>query len=196
MKRGSITRFRKTAALFLSVMMILGCVSCGDEKPDDNSMTRSLLDSYMSSFLNYDISGINKCCMAKLDGYGDSGEVNEGCKILTSRVVWECENISIDGNSAIAQVRLTLPGNFEAICTAALDDAIDTLDKNPEANPAATLASAVKKRASKAETVEESVEISMAKVNNKWYIVRSMGVNRILSDIRTPVRSVYMMLGY
>jgi hypothetical protein len=196
MKQGSITRFKRTAALFLSVMMTFVCASCGDSKTDDNSMTRSLLDSYMSSFLNYDINGLNKCCMARLDGYDDSEEATKGCKILTSRIVWECETISIDGNSAIAQVKITRPADFEGICTAALDEAIDNLDKNPEADPGASLTSALKKQSSGAETTEESVEISMTKVDNKWYIVKSLAMNRIISDIRTPVRSVYLLLGY
>ena len=187
---------RRAAAVFLAMMTILTFVSCDDAKPDDSSMTRDLLESYMNSVRSYNIASLNKCCMAKLDGYGDSDEVNKGCKALASRIVWECENIRIDGSSAIAQVRVTLPVNFEGICTAAFSDAAARLDDDPEENAASALLSALKKRAAKAETTEQSVEISMTKVDNKWYIVKSMGINRVISDIRTPVKSVYSILGY
>ena len=197
MKSGDILRKRAVVCMLAVLMLFsLALASCSEDKPDDSSMTRDLLNSYMNSLNSYNISGINKCCMAKLDGYDDSDEVSKGCRVFTSRVDWECENISIDGSSAIAQISLTIPGDFEEICTSALKDAVAQLEKDPKLNPASALHSALKKRAAGSATVEQSVEVSMTKVENKWYIVKSMGINRLISDIRTPVKGAYSILGY
>ena len=56
------------------------------------------------------------------------------------------------------------------------------------------LVSAIKKRAGSAKKEELTVEIHMAKVDNKWYIVKSLGVNLILSSVRTPVASVFAII--
>ena len=185
----------KAAALLVILMLTLGCAGCGEDKSDDSTMTQSLLNSYMNSLCDYNITDMNKCCMAKLDSYNDSEEAVKACRSLAGRIEWQSENISIDGNSAIAQVRLTLPADFSEICDLALSDTIKSLDAGSESDPARLLTSAIKKRAGKAETVGFSVEVSMTKVDNKWYIVKSLGVNRVLSDIRTPVASVYSMIG-
>ncbi len=186
---------KKITALIVALMMVLACAACGEDKSDDSSMTESLLESYMDSLCDYNIGGMNKCCMGKLDGFDDSPEAVKACQSLADRIEWECETISIDGNSAIAQIKITLPADFQAICSAALGDAIDTLDRKKEGSPADTLAAAIKKRAVKAKTVEISADVSMTKVNNKWYIIKSLGVNRIISDIRTATVAAFAVIG-
>ncbi len=190
---------RRTAALCLLVLMLsvqmMACASCGESKSDDSTMTESLLHSYLGSLCDYDIAGMNNCCMAKLDPSGDCEEAVRACSSLAGRIEWKVESISIHGNSAIAQVNLTLPVDFGAICELALSDLMASVDEGTEGDPAQLLASAIKKRAAKAKKDVLSAEISMAKVNNRWYIVQSLGVNRILSDIRTQVAVAYSMIG-
>ena len=137
----------------------------------------------------------NKCSMGKLDAYDDCEEAVMACGTLAGRIKWEGDNISIHGNSAIAQVKLTLPADFGEICDLALSDVMKTVDGGSERDPAELLASAIRKRAGNAGYTQLSVEVSMTKVNNKWYIVQSLGINHVISDIRTPVASAYSMIG-
>ena len=154
-------------------------------------MTEELLNSYMKGLCNYNIGAMNKCCMAKRDVYDDGESALKACKSLSSQIEWKSDNISIDGNSAIAQVSITMPLDIDSICGDALNDTVSILEGNPDDNPSDLLVSAIKKRAGRAETTVISAEIAMTKVENKWYIVKSLGVNRIVSDIRTPVVRVF-----
>ena len=185
----------RAVALLVALIMLITCAACGEDKSDDSSMTEELLNSYMNSFCDYNIAGMNKCSMAKLDTYDDGEETVKACRSLAGRIEWQCENISIDGKSAIAQIRITLPDDFNGICSAALSDAVTSLDRNVEGNPEEILSAAVKKRAEKAETTDISAEVCMTKVNNKWYIVKSLGVNRVVSDIRTSAAAVFAAIG-
>ena len=190
---------RRSAALYVAFLIwmlpVLVFVSCGESKSDDSSMTESLLHSYMECFCDYNIAGMNKYSMAKLDVYDDSKEAVRACGTLAGRIGWECGNISIHGNSAIAQVRLRLPADFKGICDLALSDLMKTVDGRSDGDPAVLLLSAIRKRAAQAEQTELSVEISMTKVNNKWYIVQSLGINHIISDLRTPVAYAFSVIG-
>ena len=161
------------------LLMAFTCSSCGNSVSSDSTMTESLLNSYMKSFCDYNIGGMNRCCMANLDTFEDSDAIVKACRSIAQRVEWENLNVSIDGNSAIAQVRIILP----------------ELDGGSDADFSASLASAIKKRAGQAPTQEMSVEIHMTKVDNKWYIVKSLGVNRMISEIRTSVVAVFSIIG-
>jgi hypothetical protein len=184
-----------SAAFLMLLLPVLACTSCGESKSDDSSLTESLLHSYMECFCDYNIAGMNKCSMGKLDSYDDCEQAVRACGMLAGRIKWEGDNIGIHGNSAIAQVKLTLPADFREICDLALSDVMKDVDGGSDGDPAEMLASAIKKRAGKAETAELSVEVSMTKVNNKWYIVQSLGINHVLSDIRTSVACAYSMIG-
>ena len=184
-----------TAAFLMMLLPMLACSSCGESKSDDSSLTESLLHTYMECFCDYNIAGMNKCSMGKLDAYDDCEEAVMACGTLAGRIKWEGDNISIHGNSAIAQVKLTLPADFGEICDLALSDVMKTVDGGSERDPAELLASAIRKRAGNAGYTQLSVEVSMTKVNNKWYIVQSLGINHVISDIRTPVASAYSMIG-
>ncbi len=184
----------RAMSLIMSLTMALFCVSCGESKSDDSTMTESLLNSYMKALCDYNIGAMNKCCMAKHDLYDDGEAALKSCVSIASRIEWKCDNISIDGSSAIAQVIITMPNDIESICSAALGDTVTILDGGSEDDPAGLLASAIKKRVQKAESVTVSAEVAMTKVDNKWYIVNSLGVNRILSDVRTPVASVFSII--
>ena len=83
---------------------------------------------------------------------------------------------------------------MEAICGSALNDAVAKLDGGSDDSWTDLLVSAIRKRAGKAKTEEISVEIHMTKVDNKWYIVKSLGVNHIVSDIRTSVAAVVSII--
>lgn len=184
---------RVFSGLFV-IMLIMFCSACGDNKSNDTSMTDSIVDAYMNEFCNYHISGMNQYCMADIDPYDDSESAVKACRALAERIVWEKINISVDGNSAIAQLRLTVPSDMEAICGSALNDAVAKLDGGSDDSWTDLLVSAIRKRAGKAKTEEISVEIHMTKVDNKWYIVKSLGVNHIVSDIRTSVAAVVSII--
>ena len=186
--------YSRVFCVVVVLLMTVTCSSCGESVSSDSSMTQSLIDSYMNSFCDYNISGMNKCCMANRDPYGDSEAAVKACRSLAQRIKWEKLNISIDGNSAIAQIRILFPEDMEEICRLALNDTIKALDSGSDDNCSELLVSMIKKRAVKAKKQELSVEIHMTKVDNKWYIVKSLGVNRILSEIRTSVAAVYSMI--
>ena len=132
--------------------------------------------------------------MVNLDPYNDSDAEVKACRAIAERVDWESLPISIDGNSAIAQLKLTVPADVETVCGAALNDTVKALDGGSDDNYADLLIAAIKKRAGNAKTVTLSVEIHMTKVDNKWYIVKSLGVNRFLSEIRTSVTAVFSLI--
>ncbi len=185
----------RVVSLIVALLMMVALPACQEDRSDDSTLTQSLLNSYMKALCDYNISSMNKCCMAKREPFDDSEAEEKSCRSIASLIEWESENISIDGNSAIAQVRITLPEDIESICSAALGDTVKSLDEGSEEDCAQLLASAIRKRAGKAKTVTLSAEISMTKVDNKWYIVKSFGVNSILSDIRTPVAAVFSLIG-
>lgn len=187
----SDARTARVISLIMALTVFFFCSSCGESKSDDSSMTEELLNSYMKGLCNYNIGAMNKCCMAKRDVYDDGEAALKACKSLSSQIEWKSDNISIDGNSAIAQVSITMPVDIDSICGDALNDTVSILEGNPDDNPSDLLVSAIKKRAGRAETTVISAEIAMTKVENKWYIVKSLGVNRIVSDIRTPVVRVF-----
>lgn len=184
-----------TVLLALLTVQTAALSACGESKSDDSALTGKLIDSYMESLRDYNFAGMNQCCMANIDSYTDCEEAVRACQSLAGRIEWRTENISIHGNSAIAQVELTLPADFGEICDLALGDLMKSIDAGSEGNPAELLASAIRKRAAKAESTQLSVEISMTKVGNRWYIVQSIGANRVLSDIRTPVAYAYSVIG-
>ena len=195
--RGAKNRRRILSGVFsvvFAMLMTIACSSCGDNKSNDITMTEKLLDSYMNAFCEYNISGMNKCCMVNRDQFDDSDAEVKACRTLAERIEWESLNISVDGNSAIAQLRLTVPADIDVICGSALNDAMKILDGGSNDNYSDRLTSAIKKRAGNAKTQALSVEIHMTKVNNKWYIVKSLGVNRILSEIRTSVVAVFSII--
>ena len=185
---------KRIVSLVMAVILTLFCTACGESKSDDSAMTEELLNSYMKALCNYNIGAMNKCCMAKREAFDDGDEAIKACRHIASLIEWKNDNISIDGNSAIAQVSITMTDEIEAVCVAALDDTVRILDEGAEDNPGDLLASAIKKRAAKAKTVTVSAEIAMTKVDNKWYIVKSLGVNRIISNIRTPVIAAFSLI--
>lgn len=187
-------RVRTVSALFIALIMLF-CVSCGESGSDDSAMTKALLDSYMTALCDYDLSGMNQCCMAGLEPYGDGEAAVKSCRSIAGRMDWESESIVISGSSATARLRMTAPADIPGICASALDDAVKSLDEDPDADPAELLASGIRKRAGKADVTAFSAEVTMAKVGNQWFIVRSPDVNRLLSEIRTPVAAAFAILG-
>lgn len=186
---------RQWVALLTALTVMLLAVSCGKKQSTDQTMTEALITDYMNGLCKYDIAAMNKTCLSKLDAYGDSKDVNAACRLLTSKIKWQCDAVSINGNSAIAQVTVTLPTDFDGICRDALGDALLKLEQGSEKTPAELLRDAMGSRVEKAEVTDISVEISMNKIDNKWYIVQSNRVGGIISDVRTPVAAVYSMIG-
>lgn len=182
-------------ALLAALCMIFVTASCSDNTVDDKDLTESLVKSYMESFCSYDISNMNKNSLSKWETYPDGDEVVTSCKLLASKIKWSVESINVSGNSAIAQVSVTLPADWNSICQAALDDAMMQLEQDSDRLPAEVIHSAIKNYANKADKTAMTVEITMSKVNNKWYITKSQDVNEILSEIRTSVAAVYSVIG-
>ena len=184
----------RAIALLMTLFAALFSVSCGEKKSEDEAMTEALIRSYMDSLCDYNISGMNKCCMGGVASYGDGKQVVRACRSVASRIEWETESVTVNGSSAVARIKISVPADVAGICSAALDDAVGSFDAEPESNPYELLAAAVKKRAGKAELKELSAEVTMTKVANKWYIIKSSDVTGILSEIRTPVAAVFDVL--
>lgn len=185
---------RQWVALLTALTVMLLAVSCGKKQSTDQTMTEALITEYMNGLCKYDISAMNKTRLSKLDAYGDGKDVNAACRLLASRIQWQSDAVSINGNSAIAQITVALPADFDGICRDALGDTLLKLEQGSEKTPAELLRDAMDSRAEKAEITDISMEISMNKIDNKWYIVQSNRVDGIISDIRTPVAAVYSMI--
>lgn len=190
--RSAVRRF---AALLTVCCLLLSAVSCRSKPDDDKTMTQSVVKSYLDAFGGYQIPKMNQVSLTKLETYDDSNEINTSCKLLTSRTARTMESITVSGNSAIAQVSITMPRDFDGICREALDNAMLQMEQDTsERLPAEILNLSIKKYANQAEKVTVTAEISLSKVNNKWYIVKSQDIVDILSDIRTSVAAVYSVL--
>lgn len=185
----------RLAAMLTAWCLVFLTASCRSDTADDKNMTENLVKSYMESFCGYDIGKMNKSSLLKLETYSDGDEVNTSCKLLASKVKWTIESINVSGNSAIAQVSLSLPADFESICQQALDDAMLQIEQDSDRLPAEIINLAIKKYAGNADQTSMTAEISMSKVNNQWYIAKSQDVTEIISDIRTPVAAVYSVIG-
>ena len=187
---------RRSTCVLLSVMLLLlTVVSCKEQPSDDKTVTDQIIRQYLTALCEYDIKTMNKNSLSVIESYGDSKAVNASCKVLAARISWQIENISINGNAAIAQITLVRPQNFEVICTDALSDAMRQIEQNAERTPAEILASAIKSRAEKTDAVQISVEIPMSKVANKWMISKTHTIDGIISEIRTPTSAVYSLIG-
>ena len=186
---------KRIFALFMIVCIMSSMVSCGDDTTDDKNLTENLVKSYMQSFRDYNISKMNGSSLFKFESYNDSDEVDASCKLLASNVSWTIDGISVSGNSAIAQVTMTVPVDFEGICRDALDDAMLQIEQDSHRLPAEVINLSIKKFANKADKTSVSSEISMSKVNNKWYISKSQDVIEIISEIRAPVAAIYSVIG-
>lgn len=182
-------------ALLAALCMVFVTASCRDNTVDDQDLTESLVKSYMEAFCSYDISKMNKNSLSKWEVYADGDEVTTSCKLLASKIKWTTESINVSGNSAIAQVNLTRPADFNGICREALDDTMLQLEQDSDRLLAEVLNLSIKNYANRADKISITVEISMSKVNNQWYIAKSQDVTDILSDIRTPVAAVYSVIG-
>lgn len=188
---------RRSTCALLSVMLLLllTVVSCRDNPSDDKTMTDEMITQYLTALCEYDIKTMNQNSLSVIESYGDGKAVNASCKVLAARISWQIENISINGNAAIAQVTITRPKNFEVICTDALSDAMKQIEQNTERTPAEILAASIKTRAEKTDAVQISVEIPMSKVANKWMIGKTHTIDGIISEIRTPTAAVYSLIG-
>lgn len=191
---GALRPAARLAALLAALCMMLAAVSCSNDTVDDKDLTQSLVKSYMEAFCSYDISKMNKNSLSKLEAYSDSDEVNTSCKLLASKIKWTMESINISGNAAIAQISMTMPADFDGICRGALDDAMIQIEQDSDQLPAEIINSAIKQYAGRADTTSLTAEISLSKVNNKWYVAKSQDVTEIISDIRTPVAAVYHVI--
>ncbi len=187
---------RSTCALLpVMLLLLLTVVSCKDTPSDDKAMTDEMITQYLTAMCEYDIKAMNKNSLSVIESYGDGKAVNASCKVLAERIEWQIENISIDGNAAIAQVTIVRPQDFEAICTDALGDAMQQIEQNTEHTPAEILAASIKTYAGKTDTIRISVEIPMSKVANKWMIGKTHIIDGIISEIRTPTAAVYSLIG-
>lgn len=180
--------------LFMTLCVIMSAASCHNDTEDDSNLTENLVKSYMQSFCNYDISKMNGSSLLKFPSYDDSDDVNACCKLLASKVSWTIESINVSGNSAIAQVNVTMPNDFDGICKDALNDAMLQIEQDSHRLPAEVINLAIKKFANKADKTSITAEISISKVNNKWYIAKSQDVTEIISEIRTPVAAIYSII--
>ncbi len=188
---------RRSTCVLLSVMLLLlmTVVSCGDNPSDDKTMTDEMITQYLTALCEYDIKTMNQNSLSAIESYGDSKAVNASCKVLAARIEWQIENISIDGNAAIAQVTIVRPQDFEAICTDALTDAMQQIEQSTEHTPTEFLAASIKTYAQKTDTIRISVEIPMSKVANKWMISKTHTIDGMISEIRTSTAAVYALIG-
>ena len=195
---GSFHTAARAAAWLVTLAMLFctlfGMTACKDKGNDDKLVTEKLITSYMEAFTDYDIGKMNKASLIKLETYEDSDDVNISCKQLAARTSWVIESINVSGNSAIAQVGVTTPQHFTDICREALDDAMLQIEQDSERLPAEILRLSIKNHSKRADTVSVTAEISLSKVNNKWYIAKSQDVTDMLSEIRTAVAAVYTVI--
>ena len=182
-------------ALLTACCLLLMCVSCGEKPDDDKDMTRSAVEQYLDAFGQYNIAKMNQVSLTKFAAYDDSAEVNAACKLLTSRTTRTVEGITVSGNAAIAQISIAAPADYQAICREALDSAMLQIEQDTsEKPPAEILRLSIKKTAGHADRIPSTAEITLSKVNNKWYIVRSQDIADLMSEIRTAVVSAYTVI--
>lgn len=194
-QRISNSIFVKVPVIFIVVSMILVTCSCRRNESDDSSMTDSILKGYMNSLCSFNIDAMNENNLSKISEYSDSEGIKASCKVIAEKINWSVENVNINGSTAIAQVKITVPNDIEGICSAALNDAMMQMEQNTDKTFDALIRDAIKKYADSAETQEISAEVSMSKVGNKWYISQSTDTAAIISDIRTPVAAIYSIAG-
>lgn len=167
--------------------------SCGDDNSDD-TLTENLVSSYMDAVCDFNIPGMNKCRMTRIDASADSSQATASCVRLASLITWECEGISINGSSAVASIKMTVPVSYEKICFAALGDAMDSLGKNPDQKPSDALDSAIRSRGSRSDRILVTKDIRLSKVGDKWYVASSPDIDDIIFDIRSQVSAVYSVI--
>lgn len=184
----------RALALALAVCMMFAAVSCRDSKPDDKDLTQRLVSDYMDAFTHHQIGKMNQYSLSKCSPYNDSDAVDDACKVLLAKTKWSVQSVSISGSSGIALVSVNAPRDFEAICRGALDDTLLQIEQDAERLPEEVLLLSIKQFAGRADTETTIVEISLTKLNNKWYIAKAQDVTDILSDIRTAVVSVYRII--
>ena len=182
-------------ALLTACCLLLMCVSCGEKPDDDKDMTRSVVEQYLDAFGQYNIARMNQVSLTRFAAYDDSAEVNAACKLLTSRTTRTVEGITVSGNAAIAQISIAAPEDYQTICREALDSAMLQIEQDTsEKPPAEILRLSIKKTVGQADRIPSTAEITLSKVNNKWYIVRSQDIADLMSEIRTAVVSVYTVI--
>lgn len=187
--------FVRPVGLLLVAALLAFCASgCGKSRSDDRTVTEKLMNDYMTALCAYNIKNMNRSSLTAFDQYGDSDAVIASCRELASHITWEIEDISISGNTAIAQVTLTQPIDYEAICSEALDEAMRQIGKSEEPRSAELLADAIRLAARKSDAVQTPVEIPLSKVDNQWRVAKTHAVDSILSNIRTSVAAVYAYL--
>ena len=105
------------------------------------------------------------------------------------------KGITVSGNAAIAQISIAAPADYQTICREALDSAMLQIEQDTsEKPPAEILRLSIKKTVGQADRIPSTAEITLSKVNNKWYIVRSQDIADLMSEIRTAVVSVYTVI--
>lgn len=186
--------FCRIIAVLMSAMVIFGAASCQENEADDNTMTETLIQDYMDAICKFDIAGINKNSLGKIDEYSDSSGVEASCKLIAGSVKWEITNININGSTAIAQIKIHVPANISDICQNALSDAMMQIEHDSDSTPDELLRNAIKNNLADTEIDVINSEVSMSKIGNKWYISKSPDTATIISDIRTPVAAIYSML--
>jgi hypothetical protein len=189
-----ISHLLKAAAMLMSAALILVVCSCHKEESDDSSMTDTLLKNYMNALCEFDISAMNESNLGTIEDYSDSDSVKSACKILAGKISWSADNVNINGNTAVVQLNITLPNDIEGICRAAFDNAMIQLEQETDKTPDELIRTQLKKYADAADTRQISAEISMCKVDNKWFINQSTDTATIISEIRTPAAAIYSMI--
>lgn len=186
--------FYRIITVLMSAMMIFSAAACQEQEADDNTMTDTLIQNHMDALCKFDIEGINKNSLGKIEKYSDSSEVESACKLIAGSVKWEITNISINGSTAIAQIKIHTPSDISDICQVSLSDAMIQMERGSDATPDELLRSALKTHLESADTEPINSEVSMSKIGNKWYISKSPDAAAIISDIRTPVAAIYSIL--
>lgn len=184
----------KMLCCLMTAAVVLTMVSCKGGGKDDNTMTNEIIQKHFAALTSYDVKAFNENSLCRFDELGDNDSIKAACKQAAAKCSWELEGISINGNTAVAQLDIDIPVNIDEVCKNALDDVMLQLDSTSGSSPNSMLNNALKKRLSELKTERTAIEVTMNKVNNKWYIAEDYEAIEIMSDIRTAVAAVHSYL--
>lgn len=181
-------------ASLMSFMILLAVSSCQNNETDDKTMTDLLMKNHLSAMCSFDIAGMNKNNLGKIDEYSDSEATKAACRLIARKITWSIESININSSMAIAQVKIDVPANTADICSSALNDAMMQIEQGTDAAPEEVICNAIKKHLDEIQLDTVTSEIHMSKVDNKWYISKSPDTTQIISDIRTQTAATFTVV--
>ncbi len=181
-------------AILAAFIILFTVASCQQNEPDDKTMTDSLIKDHLNALCSFDIPGMNKNNMGKIDQYSDSQDAKSACKIIAGKITWSVESININSSTAIAQIKINVPTNTSDVCASALNNTMRQIEQGSSSNPGEIICNEIKKQVDKFEFNTISSEVHMSKVGNKWYISKSPDTAEVISDIRTQVIAIYSVV--